>query len=91
MANPPLEIIGQAVAHTPPGDSWRVHLGCHSIHSFVSLPFIILDTPSFEYPGRVVQRRIFKVRSTVNCLARFGMTKIDRCTPTDESQSHYDD
>ena len=38
----------------------------------------------------MVQRRIFKVGPTFNCLTRFGMMKVDRRTPTD-SQSHYYD
>lgn len=29
--------------------------------------------------------------ATFDVLARFGMTKVDRRTPTEESESHYDD
>jgi hypothetical protein len=39
----------------------------------------------------MVRRRIFKIGPTFNCLARFGMMKVDRRTPTEESQSHYHD
>jgi hypothetical protein len=37
----------------------------------------------------MVRRRIFKVGPAVNRLARFGMMKVDRRAPTEESQSHY--
>ena len=36
----------------------------------------------------MVRRRIFKIGPTFNCLARFGMMKEDRRTPTEKSQSH---
>ena len=60
-------------------------------HPFIALAFSVLDAPSFEYTGRMIRCRVSHIGATLDYLARFGMTKVDRRTTAEESQSHEHD